>query len=173
MIAARGAGLAVQDRSSTLSDHQVSRLVRRVTEHLGEEPETRTYRTERAAMRSVPGRIREIRVVAPEDARRAPESVAPAVILVVIAEEVRPRGTPDIDELRSRFGLTPRQAEVALLLSRRRSNKEIARELGVTRHTAHRHTEAVLRKLGIHTRKDVHGVLVSRGRPAPGRTRND
>lgn len=43
-----------------------------------------------------------------------------------------------------RFGLTPRQAEVALLLARRRTNREVARALHISPYTARRHTEKVL-----------------------------
>lgn len=58
-------------------------------------------------------------------------------------------------QLRERFGLTPREAEVALLLAERKTNREIADELVISPHTARRHTERVLGKLGIHSRRSV------------------
>ncbi|NIP61104.1 MAG: PAS domain-containing protein [Gemmatimonadetes bacterium] len=61
--------------------------------------------------------------------------------------------------LGKRFDLTPRQAEVALLLARRRTNAEIAEALGISPHTARRHTEKVLLKLGISSRRDVRRVI--------------
>ncbi len=53
------------------------------------------------------------------------------------------------------FGLTPREAEVAEALARRLTNAEIARALGVSARTADHHTERVLAKLGVRSRRDV------------------
>lgn len=64
------------------------------------------------------------------------------------------------DELRETFRLTPREAHVAMLLAVRTTNREIASELGVTEHTARRHTEKVLMKLDVHRRHDVQGALL-------------
>jgi DNA-binding CsgD family transcriptional regulator len=64
------------------------------------------------------------------------------------------------DELRAAFRLTPSEARVAMLLAARRTNREIAAELGVTEHTARRHTEKVLLKLNVHRRHDVQGALL-------------
>lgn len=82
---------------------------------------------------------------------------APAVIVVAI-EPLRPDDRPQ-DFIQLRFGLTPRQAEVALLLADRRTTKEIARELGISRHTARRHAEAVLLRLGLNRRTAVRECL--------------
>jgi DNA-binding CsgD family transcriptional regulator len=71
--------------------------------------------------------------------------------------------------IRSRFGLTPRQTQVARMLAQRYSSKEIARQLGVTVHTARRHSEAVLQRLGIHRRSDVAAALAA---PDERRSRN-
>jgi DNA-binding CsgD family transcriptional regulator len=51
-----------------------------------------------------------------------------------------------------RWGLTPREAEVARLLARGHTAKRIAAALGITPHTASRHTERILAKLGVSTR---------------------
>lgn len=64
-------------------------------------------------------------------------------------------------QFRQKFGLTCSEARVALLLADRRSNREIAEEIGVTEHTARRHTEKVLVKLGLHRRTEVQGALLS------------
>lgn len=64
------------------------------------------------------------------------------------------------DELREVFRLTPREARVAMLLAARRTNREIAAALGVSEHTARRHTEKVLLKLDVHRRYDVRGALL-------------
>jgi len=63
------------------------------------------------------------------------------------------------DDLKRRFGLTPRESEVELLLVERRTHKEIARGLGIRPNTARRHSEHVLRKLKITSRSDVAEVL--------------
>ncbi len=78
--------------------------------------------------------------------------------VVVVVTPPRPRA-PSPLELRRRFGLTPREAEVALLLASRRSNKEIARTLEIADKTAWRHTERVLSKLNTGSRRDVGRVL--------------
>ncbi len=59
------------------------------------------------------------------------------------------------DEVVRRFGLTPRQAEVALLLADRCTSKEIARKLSLSTSTARHHVEAVMLRLGVHSRRDV------------------
>jgi len=51
-----------------------------------------------------------------------------------------------------RFGLTPREREVAILLAERKTNREIASRLGISPHTARHHSERVIGKLG-RTRK--------------------
>ena len=61
--------------------------------------------------------------------------------------------------LASRFGLTPQEARVALMLADQRSNRDIADRLGISVHTARHHTERVLSKLEIHSRYDVKRVI--------------
>lgn len=51
--------------------------------------------------------------------------------------------------------LTRTEARVAMLLSQRKTNREIASDLDITEHTARRHTEHVMKKLAIHRRADV------------------
>lgn len=65
----------------------------------------------------------------------------------------------DLDDLVHHFGFTRREAEVALLLSRRKSNREIARTLVISEHTARHHTEHVMAKLGVHSRREVRDRL--------------
>lgn len=62
------------------------------------------------------------------------------------------------------FRLTLQEARVAVLLARRRTNREIARELGISPHTARHHTESVLRKLNVHTRREVAARLSTNDR---------
>jgi DNA-binding NarL/FixJ family response regulator len=74
--------------------------------------------------------------------------------LLVSLERLSPARRPDA-ELREAFGLTRAELRVAALLTEGRTNSEIARELGVTEHTARRHTERILQKMGIHSRAQV------------------
>lgn len=78
-------------------------------------------------------------------------------VVVSMARVVR--RLPDVQALTHRFGLTPSEASVALLLARGMSNRDVARALAVSAHTARHHTEGVLLKLGIHTRAAVGGVV--------------
>src|SRR4029453_8023739 len=66
---------------------------------------------------------------------------------------------PDASAVSRRFGLTPREVDVATALARRLSNAEIAQALGISPNTALRHTERVLQKLGLRTRLDVASRL--------------
>lgn len=63
-------------------------------------------------------------------------------------------------ELRRRYGLTAREGRVATLVEAGARTREIAHTLGIV-HTARRHTEAVLRKLGVHSRMEVRGRMQS------------
>lgn len=74
-------------------------------------------------------------------------------------EETLPSGAV----LRKRFGLTQRQAEVALLLAERRRNREIAEMLFISPHTARHHTEQVLAKLGVGSRTEVRVMILAKG----------
>ena len=58
-----------------------------------------------------------------------------------------------------RFGLTVRQAQVAILMAERRTYKEIASQLAIRPNTARRHCEQVLLRLGVHSRDDVARLL--------------
>jgi DNA-binding CsgD family transcriptional regulator len=92
-------------------------------------------------------------------------AMGPQEVVLVTLDRARPAAWP-LDALENRFDLTPRQAEVAQLLAQRKTNREIAEALCISRHTARHHTEAVLRKLGIQTRTEVRDSL-HRHREAP------
>lgn len=57
--------------------------------------------------------------------------------------------------LKNRFGLTPREAQVARLIAEGRSNDDVASVLGISPHTGLRHTESIFRKLDIVSRRQV------------------
>ena len=82
---------------------------------------------------------------------------ADAAILVTL--EPAARHQQEIDTLRRHFGFTNREAEVALLLLARRSNLEIAEHLGISRHPARHHVQAVLTKLGVKSRVIARQLL--------------
>jgi DNA-binding CsgD family transcriptional regulator len=58
-----------------------------------------------------------------------------------------------------RFGLTAREAQVARLLARRATNREIAEQLDVSAHTVRHHVESIFAKLGVHSRRFVAAQL--------------
>jgi DNA-binding CsgD family transcriptional regulator len=80
----------------------------------------------------------------------APE---PAGVLVLVEPLFR-EPIPDAD-LRAAFGLTRQEIRIAREIADGRRNDEIAARLGISRHTARRHTEHVLDKLGVASRAQV------------------
>lgn len=82
----------------------------------------------------------------------------PAAILVAL-EPPAARG-PDAEALRARWQLSERQAAVARLLAEGRTNDDIARDLGISQHTARRHTEQAMRKLGARSRAEAAAILL-------------
>jgi DNA-binding CsgD family transcriptional regulator len=91
-------------------------------------------------------------------------SAAPASAAMAAASAERHLSDTD---LRTGFGLTAREVEVARLLAEGRSNTEVAARLGVTENTARNHTERVMKKLGTSKRARVGPIL--RGTPDVGR----
>ncbi len=86
-------------------------------------------------------------------------------ILVTVRERAHySPGPVNIAEVRARFGLTHREAEVVLMLVARRTTREIASGLGVSEHTARHHTENLLRKLGVSSRTEVSKVILANPR---------
>lgn len=77
---------------------------------------------------------------------------------VVVLSRCGPQPLSD-DVLRTRFKLTPREIEVARHVAGARSSSQLAQCLGISRSTARRHTESVLRKLGLHSRAGISARL--------------
>ena len=73
----------------------------------------------------------------------------------VLAVERRAARRLTADNVQHRFGLSPRQAEVALLLAQGHTTAEIARMLALTTHTVRHHAEQVLRRLSVRTRQQA------------------
>lgn len=75
-----------------------------------------------------------------------------------IAVLVRPTSAPSLPttaELEASFGLTQREAEVALQLASGATRKQIAAALAISPNTVRAHTEHVFQKLGVSTRAAV------------------
>ena len=80
------------------------------------------------------------------------------VIIAVSVERVTAEAASD-QMLMEQHRLTRREVAVARCLGRGDSSKEIAKSLGITRHTARHHTESVMRKLGVRSRSAVAAGL--------------
>lgn len=91
----------------------------------------------------------------------------PRPVAIVLLEPTTPRRRSASD-LRHRYGLTARELAVSLLLAEGRSNADTARSLGISIHTARRHVEHVLMKLGLHSRAAVGAALREGDRPPRG-----
>jgi DNA-binding CsgD family transcriptional regulator len=64
--------------------------------------------------------------------------------------------------------LTPREREVASLVARGHTNRQIAAHLVIAERTAMRHVENVMAKLGVHSRAEVAAWAAQQGLLAPG-----
>jgi len=80
----------------------------------------------------------------------------PAVLITITTTAAEPMTD---DTLRSEFGLTAREIEVARLMAEGLSNCEIAERLGVRFFTARNHVERTLSKLGVASRHRVGPML--------------
>ena len=80
----------------------------------------------------------------------------PGVLVTAAYELVNPLSN---GELRSRYGLSAREIEVARLVAAGLSNAEVAERLGVSYFTARNHVERLLGKLGVANRSRVGAVL--------------
>jgi DNA-binding CsgD family transcriptional regulator len=120
----------------------------------------------RAALTDRRGQAAEVEVATREGRYRMR-----ARILVERIREIRTRAVlvtieraaahlPSRPCLMQRFGMTAREADVALLLARGKRNTAIAEELMISTHTARHHTESVLSKLSLHTRAEVSRAIV-------------
>ena len=74
---------------------------------------------------------------------------------VLVTIERAGSALPSRESLIRRFGMTGREADVALLLGRGARNAVIASELRISPHTARHHTENVLAKLHVRARAEV------------------
>lgn len=90
-------------------------------------------------------------------------TLRPAVLVTVTRPE---SPLPDWARLRERFGLTRRQAEVALLLAQRKTDPEVAELLCISPYTARGHAEAVMGKVGVHDRREIGRTIAEAAPPS-------
>jgi len=96
-------------------------------------------------------RLRAVSLVDTGAGRAAPTCI-------VWIRRCRPRFLT-VENLRERYGLTPREVRVSMLLAARLRSREVAEVLGISIHTARRHAEAVLRKVGVQSRAELRDHL--------------
>ena len=58
-----------------------------------------------------------------------------------------------------KYGLTPRQKEIAALLLAAKTRRQIAGELGVSESTVKNHTSELYKKLGINSRVELFRIF--------------
>ena len=116
-----------------------------------EGPGSRTFRTRSSRY--------EVRAV------RLPASVAGRGDLAIATVERLTPALPHPRSLQKRFGLTRREAEVALILARGATNEDAAERLGISPHTVRTHAERIFAKLGIRTRKALALRLLEEDTP--------
>lgn len=96
-----------------------------------------------------------------------PGILGSAGTIMIAYEQVAVPVLPPAEALRKHFGLTRREAEVTLLMAEGLSNQDVADRLFVSSHTARRHTENVLSKLGLHSRKAIALKLLEMNHSRP------
>lgn len=67
---------------------------------------------------------------------------------------------PNVDALRNDLGLTAREAEVLMWISRGKTNKDIGEILGSSPRTVNKHLEHIFEKLGVSTRSAAVSVAM-------------
>jgi DNA-binding NarL/FixJ family response regulator len=70
---------------------------------------------------------------------------------------------PSSSRMRMTEELTAREVEILRLMARGRTNKQMAAQLGISRHTAKFHVSSVLAKLGAGSRTEAVTIGVTRG----------
>ncbi|MFQ5755516.1 MAG: response regulator [Acidiferrobacterales bacterium] len=94
----------------------------------------------------------------------AGQTVVAPDLTEVLARVVQQGDSPPTEELAAPFDeLTPREHEILCHLSEGRSNKVIARKLGISDGTVKLHVKAILRKLGVHSRVEAAVMAVEQG----------
>jgi DNA-binding CsgD family transcriptional regulator len=122
------------------------------------DPESNRFATPADSRRDVETRLARYRL---RGCRLGPDSATPEAGVLVSVDRIDTSDTPSAEGLRRRYGLTAREAQVASHLAQRLTNDEIAAALGISSHTARHHTESVLLKLGVTSRRALRQLLAS------------
>lgn len=83
--------------------------------------------------------------------------------ITIVLQPASTRGTVPL--LLSAYGLTPREAQIAKLVLRGSSTREIVDALHISHYTVQDHLKAVFDKVGVRSRRDLAGTLLGQ-RPA-------
>jgi len=86
------------------------------------------------------------------------ESIRNAVVVLISDPETAPR--IDGVSLGHRYGLTPSESRIALLLANGRSVTEICESLTITRNTGRTHLKNIFEKLGVRRQSEVVSLLL-------------
>jgi DNA-binding CsgD family transcriptional regulator len=73
------------------------------------------------------------------------------------------RATTGVREPAATLSLPPRSADVAIRVCRGQTNKEIAREMGISDQTVKEHVANLCRRFGVHNRTELAACLLSPG----------
>ena len=97
-------------------------------------------------------------------------SFGEAVEYALSEEDTTPRTSTAPPELASSYAppanLTRREEEVAALVARGFTNRQIASELSISEHTVATHLRRILKKLGLQSRAQIGSWLTEQGRPS-------
>lgn len=74
---------------------------------------------------------------------------------LLVSSPEHDRHFASLEEVEERALLTPRELDVLSAVAHGRTNKEIARELGISQHTVKFHLESLMRKLGASSRAEA------------------
>jgi two-component system response regulator NreC len=85
----------------------------------------------------------------------------PSVARKLVTDYLSRVGTPEAHDTFQR--LTAREREILLLIGEGRSDKEIARQLGISSHTVQSHRWNIMDKLGLHHRAELIKYAIRRG----------
>ncbi|HET9471594.1 MAG TPA: LuxR C-terminal-related transcriptional regulator, partial [Usitatibacter sp.] len=115
-----------------------------------------------ALVRSVRARLGDGPFAAAYEAGRTMTEDAASAEALRLAAPVGDDVGPDLASAAA-TPLTARESEVAALIARGRSNREIAKELVIAERTAEGHVQSILNKLGFNSRAQIAAWAVERG----------
>jgi DNA-binding NarL/FixJ family response regulator len=95
-------------------------------------------------------------------------SVEVAIEYALSTEDTSPQPLPEPRAAASPESITPREEEIAALVARGLTNRQIASELSISEHTVATHVSKIMRKLGLSSRSQLAAwVADQQGPPSP------